>query len=272
MQTILNAEARRTQYTFMMCEKLVVSFVCCSSAGPDSRKRNGCCANDGQLFTQRNSLYRMQIGGQLKMRNDKIDARDESVRRVCIDTSCTMNWKWHVVYIHLYIGRYIYIYFLWRLRATTIKQSLPLSKRKSICTQIAIHMQLHVAHIELAEKYAFVSRSINANVKIIQMDGTRYSSVVCYQNVLYAFDGERGNLLLLGKCKNISCGDGNGTAISIAINKWIEVSCVFTWSIVMRIRHPTDSIPNWLCNVVAAEANEKNKNKNTNIKSGAEWN
>lgn len=112
MQTILNAEARRTQYTFMMCEKLVVSFVCCSSAGPDSRKRNGCCANDGQLFTQRNSLYRMQIGGQLKMRNDKIDARDESVRRVCIDTSCTMNWKWHVVYIHLYIGRYIYIFFM----------------------------------------------------------------------------------------------------------------------------------------------------------------
>lgn len=235
-----------------ICRFFCLLFECWARFEEEKR----CCANDGQSFTQRNSLYRMQIGGQLKMRNDEIDVRDETVRRVCIDTSCTMNWKWHV---------YTYIYFFMTIERNHHKAVITIKQAKkhmhTNCYPYAVACRTHRVG---REKYAFVSRSINANVKIIQIDGTRYSSVVCSycQNVLCAFDGERGNLLLLlllllGKCKNIRCGDGNGTAISIAINKWIEVSYVFTWSIVMRIRHPTDSIPNWLCNVVAAEANEK---------------
>lgn len=166
-------------YTFMMCEKFYVSFVWCAAvakaaaaaaaAGPYSRKRNA------KLFTQWNSLHRIQIGGQLKTQNDKTHAKGKRKREKRDETVRVAQWMTRAR-VCVRVCVYVCLFLLWRLSATTIKPSLPLSKRKSICTQITIHMQLLVAPCWYREKYAFISRSINANVKIIQIDGTRYSS------------------------------------------------------------------------------------------------
>lgn len=72
-------------------------------------------------------------------------------------------------------------------------------------TNYSPYMQLLVAPSLYTEKYAFISRSINANVKIIQIDGTRYSCRCALQECVGSLlTANGGNWLLFfsGKCKN----------------------------------------------------------------------